>query len=435
MARTAAPRTAENKDTTETASTRDKLSAASPPLKTAKKRAITSTPMNNRNKTGRFEGGLDVEEMDEDYGDSVESQTIGGRPRLSKSNKQLFEMMRALMDEKFDALGGQLEDIKSEVSHNSREIANLGAGVARNRADVEKVNAQISDLKRSGGVDEGRIEKIVERVLEKKADPGLGREMDKLSMEVQLLKGSRNDARPDTSEDEAQCWFARRGIRCWPVAGTSENELRTAVDSFFREKLRVPSSNFSQRDIEEIRRIIPRSRPERQRDGGANAIKDEVLVVLREVQTRDMLFRHASNLSAWRDDRNPNSIGVRLQIPTHLSGRFNTLNQHGFSLRRKYGPGLKRHIRFEDGDLDFVMDVKLPDGDEWMQVDFEFAREETKAERRTKTARGRISSLRLNNAEGDSVAGPEAPRSAPPSLGALTTARRDADGVFQWTKK
>lgn len=98
-----------------------------------------------------------------------------------------------------------------------------------------------------------------------------------------------------------------------------------AVGDFFEQKLRIPAENLRDKDIAEIRRLHPKPRRAR---GEANSndsqIREEVLVVFKEVQTRDMIFRHTFNLSDCRVGRHPNSIGIRIHIPTHLLGVFNT---------------------------------------------------------------------------------------------------------------
>ena len=397
--------------------------------------------MNGKTKSSRFDGGRDLEGMDEDLEEVEEvAASRSNGPRLSRSNQNLFEMMKSLMDDKFDALGFRLDDIKADVAQNAKKIDNLEDGVAKNRTELDKVCGQVRDLKKKGSdMDPDKIEKIVERVLEKRVGdrPESNARVENLTKEVEKLKkGGASEAGRGSAEDAGQYWFARRGIRCWPVLGTSKEELINAVGVFFGEKLRIPATSMTERDIVEVRRISPRTRvPKDLANSTADSmIRDEVLVVMKEVQLRDFVFKHASNLAMWREGRNPNSIGIRLQIPTHLSGRFNTLSQHGFALKRKYGQGLKRHIRFDDDELDFIMDVKLPNSEEWYQVDYEYAREETRTERKKKTARGRISSLDCNGPEVVNEDCPM-PRSAPPTSNPLTSLRRDDDGVFSWGKK
>lgn len=322
-----------------------------------------------------------------------------GRPKLTRANQELFDMMSTYMDTKFESLQDGMDGVKEEVKQNTGALRNLSKDVHKNRDDIEKLSSQVRDLQKKGGSqDAATVEKMVQKALEKHNVLGAGgvpEEVKKIAEELRSIKrGSTGDG---GSDEEKQYWFARRSLRCWPVRGDSEAALLRAVGEFIGSKLRVPASMVEERDIEEVRRLTPRARRPHMRGGNENgqAIKDEVLIVLKDVNTRDTLLRHASNLSAWRDERGPNSIGVRLHIPTHLIGKFNVLNQHGFDLRRKYGGGLKRHIRFDDSEMQLLMDVKLPDQEEWMRVDYDFALEVTRATRKSTTlsARGRLSSL------------------------------------------
>ena len=305
------------------------------------------------------------------------------------------------------------------------------------------MNSQIRDLKKKGSggvVDDAKLERIVERAVEKQRardSEGVVQEVTKLSEEINTIK-QRTGGEDD---EKKQYWFARRSVRCWPITGSGRNELLAAVGDFFGEKLGISPSSISEGDIEEVRKLVPRARKTRESER-VNQVRDEVLVVLKEVQTRDMIFKHASNLTAWRDSKKPNALGIRLQIPTFLLGKFNTLHQHGFDLRKKYGAGLKRHIRFNDGELDLVMDVKLPQEEDWIEVDYDFALEETKMQRRNKMGpRGRLSSLGEVGRPPRETSETEAPLSAPP-MGVLrrgeghelTTVTRTKEGVFQWGK-
>ena len=343
------------------------------------------------------------------------------------------------MDEKFDGLGGQIEGVKSEVARNSGAIREISTEVMKHKGEIEKISSQVKDLKKKGssGMDEGVIERLVDRAIEKRRESDDGR-MIKMSRDLEAIKKNGSS---DNSAENSQYWFARRGVRCWPIIGDTHDELLSAVGSFFGEKLRIPQSSLKEQDIVEIRKIQSRPRREGLQDEGG--VKNEVLVVLAEVQQRDMVFKHASNLSAWRDGRRAMDMpGIRLQVPTHLLGKFNTFNQHSFALRSKYGPGLKRHIRFDDTEMDLIMDVKLPDQQDWYRVDYMFALEETRINKKKKTisARGRLSSLQTSQ----NVAREEGPRSAPPlqrngekrseEQQELVRALRDGEGVFQWGK-
>ena len=297
-----------------------------------------------------------------------------GRPKLSKGNQELFELMTTYMDDKFEKMGEGLGAVRKEVKHNSEVIKDLSQEVNKNKDDIERISSQSRDLKKKNGHGvESDVEKIVQKVIEKRAD-------------------RETSGENGASSDSAQYWFARRCVRCWPVRGCTRQELLSSVGKFFAEKLRIPSTTLGVDDISDVRKLHPKIRRHRGRESNEEQVRDEVLVVLRDVGDRDMVFRHAVNLADWREGRHPNSIGIRMHVPTHLMGKFLTFQQHGYSLRAKYGQGLKRHVRFEDSEEEIVMDVRLPSGEEWMRVDYQFALEETRITKKNKTisARGRL---------------------------------------------
>ena len=57
-----------------------------------------------------------------------------------------------------------------------------------------------------------------------------------------------------------------------------------------------------------------------------------------------------------------------MEIPVHLMPTFKMLERHGHQLRTRYGPELKRHIKYEDNEKSLVLDVKLPGENEWVRM-------------------------------------------------------------------
>ena len=377
------------------------------------------------------------------------SPSAGSRPKLSKSNQELFDLLSTYMDDKFEDLAGRVDNIRGDVAQNSVAIGELRDGVDRNRDEIEKIQGQIKDIKKKSThvQDDTKIERMIDRALEKRngAFPDVSDEVRKITEDIRDLKkaGTGNSGRTDeaSSDETTQYWFARRGVRCWPVEGISKAELLASVGDFFEKKLRIPATNLKEDDIAEIRRIMPKAnRFGKNSERSEQYIKQEVLVVLKEVQVRDMIFRHASNLATWREGKHPNCVGIRLHVPTHLLGKFNTYNQYGFDLRAKYGPGLKRYVRFDDSEMDLTMSVRLPSEDEWMQVEYQQALKETRInkKRRTTQSRGRLSSLQVSGPVNRADCAESAPLSAPPlqSTGSgradLTNIGRDDSGAFRW---
>lgn len=372
-----------------------------------------------------------------------------GKPKaptkLSKENKELFDMLKEHMDYQFGGLGNQISSLQEEVTQNTERFEGLSNEVHQNKSDIEKMGAQLLELKEAPAKNlENQIENMVGRIMDEKErlrTDSVSETVKKISQEVEEMKTTApGRAVSDQPEDEKNYWFARRSIRCWPVLGETKKDTWTSLGEFLQDKLRVPASKLAESDVEEIRRLHPTS--------SEATIKNEVLVVFKDVQVRDMVFKHAHNLQQWRDGAPANSIGIRMHVPTHLMGKQKAFNSHGFALKTKYGSGLKRHTRFDDLEQDIVMDVKLPGDSEWYTVDHQFALEEIRQNRRTgnrRNARGRLSScVEPSGMEVDPL--PTAPLSAPPlSSGQagprtqrhrLTTLRKEdtENEIFTWGK-
>lgn len=127
----------------------------------------------------------------------------------------------------------------------------------------------------------------------------------------------------------------------------------------------VPKSNLTESLVEEVRRIeVVRKRIERRTP---TKITNELLVVFKA-------YSFASNLAKTSSQ----GTGIRMEIPAHLQGVFRTLDNHGHLLKERHGPGFKRSIHFDDLDMSLYMDIKIPNQDRWLRVDYEAARDELK---------------------------------------------------------
>ena len=63
---------------------------------------------------------------------------------------------------------------------------------------------------------------------------------------------------------------------------------------------------------------------------------------------RDDILTRGPMLSDYRDAKGKPTAGIRLDIPGHLMGVFKSLEAFGFALRRKHGPTLRKHIKFDE---------------------------------------------------------------------------------------
>ena len=92
-------------------------------------------------------------------------------------------------------------------------------------------------------------------------------------------------------------------------------------------------------------------------------INDEILVRFSSSRTKDLVQSFAPNLASANG-----KAGLRMCIPPHLLGLFKMCEIHGGKLRQKFGPGLKRSIKFDDASMSLAMDVKLPNDPEWVHM-------------------------------------------------------------------
>ena len=244
--------------------------------------------------------------------------------------------------------------------------------------------------------------------IETKVSEAVGKEIEKrcrsLAPPVAQLGPIRPNERGREREDDY--WRARRSVRIWPVAGATSVEIWRASGVFFNDVLEIPVSDLPENTVEEVRRIVNKRRA---RPGGlenTQRVADEVLVVFKDVAIRDMVMSYAPNLA--KTNGLPQSSGIRMEIPPHLLGVFRTLDDHGHMLRGRHGQGVKRNIKFDDGEMSLYMDLRLPGDNSWMRVDYEMAREELRfvKKQESQNTRNRIASVGSAPRDGDSTPTP-----------------------------
>ena len=97
---------------------------------------------------------------------------------------------------------------------------------------------------------------------------------------------------PSREDDERgkAFWRSRASLRMWPVKGSAEIELRVAVLAFVRGPLDVQQEEVPDLQIESIRRtrVSPKS-----------LVRDEVVVVFKDANTRGLLASKGRNLARY----------------------------------------------------------------------------------------------------------------------------------------
>ena len=216
-------------------------------------------------------------------------------------------------------------------------------------------------------------------------DKMLKEKMRAVDQEIDKFKACRTAARYSNTnkKQDDEYWNARKCARLSPVPGTGSDMWRNA-GNFFYEYMGVPKDYLPQSAVQHVERVHA---------GRRQKIKDEVIVQFTNVRIRDMVASYASNLAKYKNSNPP--VNFRLEIPDCLRDVFRTLEKYGHTLKDRLGPGLKRHIKFDDQKKTLYMDVCKPTETEWIRVDFDFALEEVQQARglcASASARARLGS-------------------------------------------
>ena len=150
-----------------------------------------------------------------------------------------------------------------------------------------------------------------------------------------------------SDRQELQFYEHRRSLRMWPVPG---KDLKAGVKTFLTKDLGLDNDFFEG---------IGDYRARRYRDPRSKA-QHEVVVTYENREVADAIRAKASNLAG-----RGNAAGIRLHVPGHLLTNFKVLENLGYQMRAVDG-SVRRVIKFDDQNLDLMMDVKIKD--RWRRV-------------------------------------------------------------------
>ena len=228
------------------------------------------------------------------------------------------------------------KDIKPTLSNLKEDMVLLADQVANNKDNISEIRKDIAELQQRG---------------------------------------------PESGDFETNKYnFVRRCLRFWPISGSSMDTMWKNVRTFIHEKMKVPSSEMDESQICEIRRV---------RTSRNSGTVEEVLVVFRDIEARDLVASYAKNLAPFTRDGRP-TAGMRTEVLSHLRGVYNLLQSHGYRLRQRYGDQLRRTIKFDEFNRSFYLSVKLPDEDDWSRISPETARLAQQAEELSSPDKARL---------------------------------------------
>ena len=138
--------------------------------------------------------------------------------------------------------------------------------------------------------------------------------------------------------------ICRRSLRMWPL---DANDLQSSLGSYLLGKL-----GLSQEDVNGIGQIMYKKCHART----ASKIKKEFIVTFESSEARDLVRAAAYNLTGepgW---------GMRLHIPGHPEPNFKVLENLSYLLKKKH-QSLRRNIKFDEPNMDLMLDFQVRDGE------------------------------------------------------------------------
>ena len=218
---------------------------------------------------------------------------------------------------------------KQEITEIKRTFAE---GIQKNAEAIEKVDDRIRMVEE--GFDARVSSVLSQRIAEEKSNrTGL------LTLSV------------EEQAKERKYHLARRAIHLWPVE--TGPDLARNIRKFLLTQLEIPADKLDNIQIEHAERID---------QGRRSRIVNEVMVRFPSPDVRDLVQSYAPNLAGKRE------VGIRMNIPQHLRGLFKLFETHGGKLKQQHGDGLKRSIKFHDPTQSLIMDVRLPNDNEWVRI-------------------------------------------------------------------
>lgn len=243
----------------------------------------------------------------------------------------------------------RFDGIEDKISGMQGTVDRINDNVKANAAKIESHEAKIAE--------------ICAEVKKMKQDPfpPLGRPLGPPSVPTPL----------PSPTDDREFDLARRSLRLWPIAGSTENDLWDSAGLFLGSNLAL-EGKLNEAAIDCIKRVDIPSGP---------GVRDEALIRFKDATIRDMVIGSASKLSAFIGSDGKATAGMRMEVPPRLQQTFRVLFKYGQNLRARHGPGTRRHVKFCDLDRTLYLNVKLPQDDNWSKVSIEVAMRGMKAKR------------------------------------------------------
>ena len=276
----------------------------------------------------------------------------------SSSNDSVLDQLKDMMKEMKEVR----EDVNKSSTNMTGRIDSLSKKMTDRMSKTEQsvkclsqdmafVKADLSRVRREASNEAARVERMVGDIVDKK----LNSNKQDLRRPRYLTGANASPVQAPSTDREDAYLDARKTLRMWPVEG---EDLPKAALQFMRDKLLLADGRVRAEDISVQRLNIQ----------APNAPTGQVMVKFPSVRMRDEVRNLARNLRGEQRE-----VGIQMEVPDHLRGRYQTFQTLAYQLKQKY-PGLKRNIKFVDTDMSLAMDVKLDADTDWKTVLYEDAK-------------------------------------------------------------
>ena len=246
--------------------------------------------------------------------DRLKEQEASASPHLKRQREATppspTEMSLTMVD--FKAYMDQntnktLRDLQTSISKVDDSVKANSARLDRQEATIRQNQAGLSELR--------------EEIRRVKHSVGTMAPAEPRQPPALPSPGKRSD------DEERAFLLARRSLRIWPI--NTDDPWRSTMN-FLIQNLGL-AGTITEDLIETVGPARVPSGP---------GVRDEVLLVLLEARTRDLIIGASAKLANFKDSDGRPTAGIRIEVPPFLIPNFRTLFRFGQSLRAKHGPGV-----------------------------------------------------------------------------------------------
>ena len=226
----------------------------------------------------------------------------------------------------------------------SEKMDSMNSKIGENTEGIKGVKKELrEDLKKQLDTRDAKFRKELDdrfKAQERKTK-------EEISRALADIRAAPNTSQPKlTAKQEEDYKIARRSLRLSPIKGPN---YAASIRTFLKNILKIPADVLLDVGNIDVNKP-PEPKPK---------IPDEVIVVFGSAAARDVVKAAGKNLAGQT------GAGMRIQVPNFLMGNFHALQGLAYYMKQN-DQSIQRSIKFDDEELDLVLDVKIEDS--WRRV-------------------------------------------------------------------